>query len=215
MSYHSIIQPHLDFFARFGRPHRPTARSGQEPSQAPFNRDLVATLDQIGCRCTAGLGSRIELPAGVPLTFLVGNLQCEGMVCFTKPRAYGSDRRVGSEGPVAFFELGSIETAYSQLIRGQSQSLGNNRAERLGTRVGCGGWRWFFDRWKAGAFDGRHASSEFPSEDRCGTVVEQIDHEGEIDGIVGLLLGHFERVIPTRFAFEFGEIAKRERRIAL
>ena len=46
-------------------------------------------------------------------------------------------------------------------------------------------------------------------------MVEQIDHEGEVDGIVGLPLGHFERVIATRFAFEFGEIAKRERRVAL
>ena len=74
------------------------------------------------------------------------------------------------------------------------RSLGNDRG---GTEVGGrGGDRgWFFDRRNVGAFDGRHASSEFPPEDRGGTVVEQIDHEGEVDGIVEAALGAFERVM--------------------
>ena len=131
MPNYSIIKPYLNLFASFGRPHHPSIRSGQKPSQASLNRDLVAAFDQIRSRGTVQLGSRIELPIGMPLTVFVGNLQSEGMVCFTKPGPHGSNGRVGPQGPVAFGEFGAIEAADAQLIRGQSQSLGNDRAEGL------------------------------------------------------------------------------------
>ena len=107
MPNHSIIKPHLNLFARFGRSHRPSVRPGQEPSQASLNRDLVAAFDQIRSRGTVQLGSRIELPIGMPLTVFVGNLQSKGMVCFTKPGPHGSNGRVGPQGPITFWEFGA------------------------------------------------------------------------------------------------------------
>ena len=140
MPNHSIVKSNLNLFARFGRPHHTSVRSGQKPSQAPFNRDLVAAFDQSRCRGTARAGLRVESPIGMPSTFFVGDLQRQGMVSFAKSRPHGSDRGVGAELPIAFLKFGAIEAAYTQLIGVQSQSLGNDRAEGLGTRVGgCDG----------------------------------------------------------------------------
>ena len=215
MSNHSIIQSNLDLLARFGRTQHSSTGAGEEPSQTPFNRDLVAAFDQSRCRGTARAGSRVESPIGMPSTFFVGDLQRQGMVSFAKSRPHGSDRGVGAELPIAFLKFGAIEAAYPQLIGVQSQTLGNDRAEGLGTRVGGWDGGWFFGQGECSAFDGRHIASEFPSEDWCGAVVEQIDHKAEIDGIFGMLLRNLERVIATRFAFEFGHFAQRKRRVAL
>ena len=120
-------QAALEPFARFGRPHHPSVCPSQKPSQSSLNRNLVATFDQIRSRGTVQRGPRIELPIGMPLTVFVGNLQSEGMVCFTKPGPHRSNGRVGPQGPLAFWEFGAIEAADAQLTRVQSQSLGNDR----------------------------------------------------------------------------------------
>ena len=108
MPNHSIIKPHLNRFARFGRPHHPSICPGQKPSQSSLNRDLVAAFDQIRSRGTVQLGPRVELPIGMPLTVFVGNLQSEGMVGLAKPGSHRSNGRVGPQGPITFWEFGAI-----------------------------------------------------------------------------------------------------------
>ena len=95
MPNYSIIKPYLNLFASFGRPHHPSIRSGQKPSQASLNRDLVAAFDQIRDRGMVQLGSRVELPIGMPLTVFVSNLQSEGVVGLANPGSHRSNGRVG------------------------------------------------------------------------------------------------------------------------
>ena len=131
MPNHSIIKPHLNRFARFGRPHHPSICPSQKPSQSSLNRNLVATFDQIRSRGTVQRGPRIELPIRMPLTVFVGNLQSEGMDCFAKLGPHRSNGRVGPQGPITFWQFGAIEAVDAQLIWVQSQTLGDDRAKAL------------------------------------------------------------------------------------
>ena len=45
-------------------------------------------------------------------------------------------------------------------------------------------------------------------------MIEQVDHESEIDGVVELRLRDLDGAVETRIAFEFGQVAKREWRVA-
>ena len=181
MPNHSIIAA-LEPFARFGRP---ITRPFVEPEILPIvaQPNLVAAFDQIRSLGTVQRGSRIELTIRMPLPSLsaISNVS---MVCFTKPGPHRSNGRVGSRGPITFWEFGAIQAADAQLTGVQSQSLAMIAG---GLRAGGSGDRgWFFDRRNVGAFDVA-TLLEFPP--KTGTVVEQIDHEGEVDGIVGLPLG--------------------------
>ena len=211
MSNHSIIQSNLDLLARFGRTQHSSTGAGEESSQTTFNRDLVAAFDQSRCRGTARAGSRVESPIGMPSTFFVGDFQRQGMVSFAKSRPHGSDRGVGAELPIAFLKFGAIEAADARLTGVQSQSLGNDRVE--GLRAGGGGGdRGWFDRrkwcvrWSPPRLWNSHRKTG-----RSGRA-NRSQRRGRRNRRAAV--GHFERVIATRFAFEFGR-SQRERRVAL
>ena len=137
------------------------------------------------------LGSRVEPPIGMPLAVFVSNLQSEGVVG-SPTWLVPFERSGGFAGSNHLLGVRCHLSCEPQLTWVQSQSLGNDRAEGLragvGAAIGVGSLiEGMLVRSMVATFP-----RNFPPEDRGGTVVEQIDHEGEVDGIVGLPLGHFE-----------------------